>query len=68
MMNVELCLYVCPRAKYSGFFHWEMCISTQRYRSLRVHQHLSNAIASADKKHPFSAVKTPKPRELLPEI
>src|SRR5262249_16030187 len=24
-------------------------------------QHLSNAIASADKKHPFSAVKTPKP-------
>src|SRR5262252_1545094 len=48
MLHMELCLYVCSRAKCLGFFHGEMCVSTQRYRSLHVHHSFFDVVASAD--------------------
>src|SRR5215510_3901332 len=49
MLHMELCLYVWSRAKCLGFFHGEMCVSTQRYRSLQEHHSFFDVVASADK-------------------
>src|SRR5262249_55366329 len=48
MLHMELCLYVWSRAKCLGFFHGEMCVSTQRYRSLQEPHRFFDVGASAD--------------------